>query len=430
MWRAIRKELDDIGISVAAFDANKDFIMEWFRAAISSGAFDEKARNDDMDPTLSRFDSAQPGIDSGTFSLETRSITAHTPSTATPLKQHPSPNISPSLPKPLLVPNLKLGARDSKILLAVSLVAQVTAWALRYHTSFLSACEIRDLSTAEKLLNRGADIEGVDKKGQTALSAATIRNDIETMEWLLMYGAKPWGPELHLVVATGGADQVTAAKLLLHHGADIEFTDAKNDTPLVVACELRNTKMVDFLLNKGASVNAMGLSGCTALYTAVKKGNLSVAEVLVAHGAKLDIPQNKNGDFALLRALREGFDDIAHFLIENGDNIHVKERRPSESTVLHLAAERSCHRSIKLLLEKDMDVNQQNYLQFTPLDYAVTLKEPTTAKLLLDNGAINNSASRSYYLPPEMVGGYKRFKALLRNYPHGASNPQLLYTGS
>jgi len=42
MWRSIRKELEDIGISVAAFDANKGFIMQWFREAITSGAFEEQ----------------------------------------------------------------------------------------------------------------------------------------------------------------------------------------------------------------------------------------------------------------------------------------------------------------------------------------------------------------------------------------------------
>lgn len=38
-WRTLRKELEYIGISIAAFDANKDFIVNWFRIAINIGAF-------------------------------------------------------------------------------------------------------------------------------------------------------------------------------------------------------------------------------------------------------------------------------------------------------------------------------------------------------------------------------------------------------
>lgn len=48
-WRAIRKELEDIGISVAAFDANKDFIMSWFQEAILTGAFEEQNIVDDCE---------------------------------------------------------------------------------------------------------------------------------------------------------------------------------------------------------------------------------------------------------------------------------------------------------------------------------------------------------------------------------------------
>ena len=46
-WRTIRKELEEIGISVTAFDANKGLIMEWFQNALVTGAFEE--RQDDSD---------------------------------------------------------------------------------------------------------------------------------------------------------------------------------------------------------------------------------------------------------------------------------------------------------------------------------------------------------------------------------------------
>lgn len=45
-WRAIRKELEDDGISVAAFDANKGFVVNWFKIAISTGAFEEQPVED------------------------------------------------------------------------------------------------------------------------------------------------------------------------------------------------------------------------------------------------------------------------------------------------------------------------------------------------------------------------------------------------
>ena len=44
-WRAIRKELEDNRISVAAFDANKGFIVNCFKTPISTGAFEEPAED-------------------------------------------------------------------------------------------------------------------------------------------------------------------------------------------------------------------------------------------------------------------------------------------------------------------------------------------------------------------------------------------------
>lgn len=42
LWRTIRKELEEIGISVAAFDANRGFIFDWFVRAVETGAFEEQ----------------------------------------------------------------------------------------------------------------------------------------------------------------------------------------------------------------------------------------------------------------------------------------------------------------------------------------------------------------------------------------------------
>jgi len=47
-WRTIRKQLEDIGITVAAFNANKEFIFEWFLSAIECGAFEEHASDDSL----------------------------------------------------------------------------------------------------------------------------------------------------------------------------------------------------------------------------------------------------------------------------------------------------------------------------------------------------------------------------------------------
>ncbi|KAL2043902.1 hypothetical protein N7G274_003422 [Stereocaulon virgatum] len=68
-WRAIRKELEDIGITIAAFDANKDFIFSWFTNAVPSGAFQEEEPPSPSESTcLSR--TRSPVISSYSFKVD------------------------------------------------------------------------------------------------------------------------------------------------------------------------------------------------------------------------------------------------------------------------------------------------------------------------------------------------------------------------
>lgn len=58
-WRAIRKELEDIGISAAAFDANKNFILDWFTKAKLAGAFEEQRAEDSSSSVFCEDNSSQ-----------------------------------------------------------------------------------------------------------------------------------------------------------------------------------------------------------------------------------------------------------------------------------------------------------------------------------------------------------------------------------
>ena len=73
-WRAIRKDLECIGISVAAFDTNRDFIVNWFKAAISTGAFEEQTADEESSSILLENTLSQSSEDSGHDNVLTRSL--------------------------------------------------------------------------------------------------------------------------------------------------------------------------------------------------------------------------------------------------------------------------------------------------------------------------------------------------------------------
>ncbi len=70
-WRTIRKELEEIGISVAAFEANRNFIFDWFVRTVETGAFEEENGHsiddevNDSDEQESRSNEEHQGHDTG-----------------------------------------------------------------------------------------------------------------------------------------------------------------------------------------------------------------------------------------------------------------------------------------------------------------------------------------------------------------------------
>ena len=75
---------------------------------------------------------------------------------------------------------------------------------------------------------------------------------------------------------------------------------SSNETPLMVA---DNAAVIEYLIGKGAEIDAQNREGFTALMFAVNKGNFAVkkgnkdaVEVLVKHHANLTLKNNKGED--------------------------------------------------------------------------------------------------------------------------------------
>jgi ankyrin repeat protein len=71
------------------------------------------------------------------------------------------------------------------------------------------------------------------------------------------------------------ADAATTAQILIEAGADMEAVDDDGDTVLIKAAGSWQFRLVQFLLEKGASINARNHDRCTALHAAVDVTPLS-----------------------------------------------------------------------------------------------------------------------------------------------------------
>ncbi|OUM61947.1 hypothetical protein PIROE2DRAFT_22380, partial [Piromyces sp. E2] len=78
------------------------------------------------------------------------------------------------------------------------------------------------------------------------------------------------------------------AEFLIEKGAEIDVKDNNGITPIMWACEKENehnSTLVKLLVEKGANVNVKDKNGFTPLYHACIKENESNVEVLIENGA-------------------------------------------------------------------------------------------------------------------------------------------------
>jgi ankyrin repeat protein len=155
------------------------------------------------------------------------------------------------------------------------------------------------LDFIKRLLEKGANVNaricGARSTPDACVGDTTETRTNFTMQWLLEDGATPF-----LRAAQSG--DVTLMKLLLAHGADPKIFTAHNVSPLAVAAgigwvqgitfewsEQENLEAVRLCLDLGIDANFQDEDGRTALHGAAHKGRPQVIQMLVDHGAQLDI---------------------------------------------------------------------------------------------------------------------------------------------
>jgi ankyrin repeat protein len=195
--------------------------------------------------------------------------------------------------------------------------AQIDARDIAGATALCVAAENERQATVALLLAKGANPNLPGRSGLTPLASAAFKGNDRIVEQLLSRIAGPAGradpADPNVVDATGKAAMTYAAargfagivRRLLDAGVDAKFRYGNELTALMWAAGHEDgvgvhaaESTVDLLLSRGAQIDATDDRGRTALMMAAELGHAEIVEMLIGRGADQTV-RDKSGKTAL-----------------------------------------------------------------------------------------------------------------------------------
>ncbi|MBM3778248.1 MAG: hypothetical protein FJW23_08415 [Acidimicrobiia bacterium] len=239
--------------------------------------------------------------------------------------------------------------------------------------------------TALRALLATSDVNAPAVDGSTALHWAARQEDAEAVEWLLS------------------------------KGAHVQAANRYGITPLWLAAQNGNATIVRQLLDAGADPNMALPEGDTVLMNAARSGKAAAVRVLLAAGAAVNAQESVRGQTALMWAAADNRADVVKTLIEAGAEVSARSTGEGGFTPLLFAARENSIDALRLLLEHGADADEALSDGTAALGLAVSSANYELAAVLLDHGADPNNDAPGWT-------PLHRITWLRRPY-HGTNNP-------
>lgn len=179
----------------------------------------------------------------------------------------------------------------------------------RRTTAFIEAVRIGDIDTMRRLVDQGQQIEDARNHESPAIAIAAGAGQKAAVSFLLQRGARIDATESAALRAAVEKHNVEMVDYLLSRGAKIDpprnslSTHGKvHETPLGVAVRLKDVKMAQLLIRRGANVNADQWT--PPLTSATLARDLPMMDLLISNGAKPDQSGSGDDDTALMQLAR------------------------------------------------------------------------------------------------------------------------------
>lgn len=248
--------------------------------------------------------------------------------------------------------------------------------------------------------HRQPSVQYIDQNQKRALEYAVISGNIDIVRFLLKAGSfVNWSDEngfqpLHFAAQTGN---VAMINFLIEKGAHVYSarTNKEGLTPFHVAVDHGHFDAVlAFIESRTVSVNMktkLRQGGQTPLHRAVLKSHLKIIELLINQGASIET-KDSEGRQAIHYAAQADDPHVLEYVISLGAHVDITENCGRRA--IHYAIYNNKEENVEILLKHGADINVKDDNSYMPLYSGVMVENVEIVKSLLQAGADPNKCNR------------------------------------
>lgn len=264
----------------------------------------------------------------------------------------------------------------------------------------------RQFDMANFLIGEGANVKIKTNNNWTSLQFAAIGGDLDLVKQIVekkvnVNDAIEGGFTPLFSATSYGHTEIV--KYLVQQGADINHEDESGNTPIFLARNPNCYEAVEYLIAQKADVNHKNEFNQTALHQVSMRGTISLATLLLEHGADINAASLDGRTPLTFAAFSTNSEAISKFLILNGADVNPEPCKHTKScscgpnfyTPLHGAARHGHLGMTKALVGNGAKINVYDNDGMTPLHYAVSNGSLELVKYLVNQGAFLNTPDKT-----------------------------------